>query len=94
LVLFGAGTTSHIQRALRELSEGFDELTEGKYTILVVGLRDNSVAFYHNGISTSGATSSSTDLHNGPPLRRYTHCKTVLRPANEKGNRTSSPSSA
>ena len=59
-VVFGAGTTSHIQRAVRELSEGFDELTKGEYTILVVGLRDNPVAFYHDGLlSTSGATSSS-----------------------------------
>jgi len=50
LVVFGAGTTSHIQRAVRELSEGFEELTEGEYTILVVGLRDNPVAFYHDGV--------------------------------------------
>ncbi|MBA0381022.1 hypothetical protein D7U93_16035, partial [Stenotrophomonas maltophilia] len=50
LVVFGAGTTSHIQRAVRELSEGFDELTKGEYTILVVGLRDNPVAFYHDGL--------------------------------------------
>lgn len=50
LVVFGAGTTSHIQRAVRELSKGFEELTEGDYTILVVGLRDNPVAFYHDGV--------------------------------------------
>ncbi|KAJ8134267.1 hypothetical protein OY671_012520, partial [Metschnikowia pulcherrima] len=49
-VVFGAGTTSHIQRAVRASSEGFDESTKGEYTILVVGSRDNPVAFYHDGL--------------------------------------------
>ena len=50
LLVFGAGTTSHIQRAVRELSEGAEELTEGEYTLLVVGLRDGPVAFYGDGL--------------------------------------------
>lgn len=46
LIVFGAGTSSEIQRAAKEIAAGNEKLTKGDYVVLVVGLKDHPVAYY------------------------------------------------
>ncbi|GEM_PF-685420 len=46
LIVFGAGTSSEIQRAAREIAEGSKKLTKGDYIVLVVRPDGDPIAYY------------------------------------------------
>ncbi|MDX5515111.1 hypothetical protein [Stenotrophomonas sp. RG-453] len=46
LIVFGAGTSSEIQQAVREIAAGDERLSMGDYSVLVVGLRETPVVYY------------------------------------------------